>query len=871
MIKRANLAKSESEFTRAYENPRGVDFSEISKSNTRFAYLENMYVDYDGGADAVESIPGFRKIFGYGAKINGIHLQELGERGRFLIVHAGTRLYRLNVSNRDKISNQSPIATLSDTKSHSFSIGHTVYVMDGKAMIYIDGLGVARYVSDDGTAPPYVPTIYENAEKKEERNLLTDRYVQRFKIEDAEKYLYYTKELNFAINDLEKRTCSLMGMPSNFSGSLYIPATTIIDGVEYKVTEVAPYAFLGHKGITAIYGGKNLEYIGKYAFKNCLSLEYAVFHDSLKYIDYSAFCNSSAFTEIYIGVGFQEFAEDAIVNCDIQCINYSGDERDAKKIKGIEQFSDATLNPFSTQSDVRLALPVLGDVATVDEVLVNGEVINHRYVEQYREININFVDKRDVYGTEIVINGKLNVGELSGEAILGCTVNTVYDGRVFLSGNPKLPGYVFYSQEKPIGKIFFSESNYFIDGINNYQVTSMVSANGTLAVFKSDDDGSGCIFCHTAALLNGKKEYPVSYTHGGISNKSSSFVISDDTVFLSDRGLCALEKSTGSGYKELRTRSTNVNRRLLGEDLSSVKMTEWCGYLVLCAGERFYLADSRSRYKTAESFEYEWYFLNGIGTYSEQQRVYRYSPNADGAFEAKPFFADRIAEGVVMSVGREEGGLAYYVEEDGVKYSVYPTDEYADGAFSPARCALGTGKLLFFGTESGDLCIFNNDKRGVAPNHVAASDDFDGKEYAELMGDKIHPYFYSFNGRAAKYCLKTASDDCGVPHLTKSTVKHSLVLKCKTYAESSFNISAITDHGRTTELGGYTAGRMTFNDINFANLDFSTAPYAIIPIPENERGWVEKQLVLYGENFRAPFGICSFTYRYKIKGKLKYV
>lgn len=871
MIDRTNLAKSKSEFTRAYENLRGVDFSETGKSNTRFAYLENMYVDYGGGADAVESIPGFRKIFGYGTKINAIHLQDLGSSGKFLIVHAGKNLYRFNINDRDDITAQEPIATLANARSHSFSYGTKLYVMDGKRMIQIDRLGVAKYVSDDGDAPPYIPTLYEDAEKKEERNLLTEKYIQKFNIVNREKYWYSTKGLSFAPIDSEKRCCSLIGMPRDLFGDLHIPATTIIDGIEYKVTEVAPSAFLGQEGITAVYGGKNLEYIGKYAFKNCSGLKHAVFHDSLKYIDYSAFCNSSALTEIYIGVGFEEFAEDAVINCNIRYIHYSGDERSAQKIKGLEQFDKATVCLFSTQRDVRYGFPVLGDAKTVDEILVNGKATDLGFTYEDGVVNMYFPDKTASYGAEITIKGTLNESDVTKEAILGCTVSTAYDGRIFLSGSPNFPGYVFYSVEKPGGKLFFSEKDCFIDGIGNYQVTSLMSANGALSVFKSDDDGSGSIFCHTASIVDGRKEYPITYTHGGISNKNSSFVISDDAVFLSSAGLCALENTSGTSFKELRIRSSNVNRKLLNEDLASVNMTEWCGYLILCAGERFYLADSRSKYKTSDSFEYEWYFLNGIGTYSKDNRVYRYSPLPNNGFEAKISFADMIVEGTIMSVGTKGGGVAYYVEEEGTKYSIYPTDEYTGGVFSPACFALGVGELLFFGTESGDLCIFNNDKRGVAPYYISINADFVPEEYAELMGDKIHPYFYAFDKRAARYSLKTASDDCGVPHLTKSTTKHSLVIKCKNFAESTFNIAAITDHGEAVELGKYAMNKMTFNDINFGNFDFSTAPYAIFPVPENEKRWIEKQIAIYGENFRAPFGICSFTYRYKIKGNLKYV
>lgn len=870
MTNRVNLAKSKSEYTRAYEKPRGVDFSEIENTGTKLSYIENMYVDYDGGADAIETIPGYRPLYSYGEWINAIHLQDLGERGKYLLIHSGTSLFRFNIEDRDSLKNQEMIAVLEDRKSHSFSVGEFTYIMDGTSMLQIDSNGVTRKVSDNGEAPPHIPVTYENGIKKEGRNLLTDKYVQKFDITSTEKYAFYTKGLTFAVNDEKNRCCSVTGGQKDYNGDLYIPSFAIIDGIEYKVTEVAPSAFRGYTSITSVYGGANLEYIGKYAFMDCPCLEYAVFQNALKHIDYCAFCNSAAFREIYIGLGFEKFEENAIMNCDITFFHYAGDEHDAEKIIGIDQFSDANFYYLSVPRDVRFGFPINGDVATVDEVLIGGEATSYIYYPQYKELCVHHIDRFSLLGKEVIIKGTLKKGQLSADAILGCTVSCAHDGRIFLSGNPKLPSHVFYSPKNPIQGTFFSESDYFTDGVVNSPITALLSANGSLNVFKSQDDGSGSIFCHTASGSDEKNPYPVTYTYGGITGSRAAYVISDDAVFLSQDGLLALEKVSTNGYRELSCRSLSVNRRLLEEKLSRISITEWCGYLVLCTGERFYLADRRNNAKSSQSDEYDWYFLNHIGIYVSGDRVYRYSPSPRGPHSAHPTLQDERAHGTVMSV-MEHDELLFYVEgEDGIKYSVYPTDEFADGFFAPAVYALGVDKLLFFGTESGHICVFNNDKRGVAPDYISSAKDFDKESYAEIMGDKIHPYFYTFDNRPIKCSIKTASDDCSIPHLSKSTVKHSLVVKCKNYAEGGFIAEAVTDHGKPSFLGKYSTSRMIFSDMNFGNLNFTTAPYSIIQIPENERNWVEKQLLFSSDCFRCPFGICSITYRYKIKGNIKY-
>jgi hypothetical protein len=45
--------------------------------------------------------------------------------------------------------------------------------------------------------------------------------------------------------------------------------------------------------------------------------------------------------------------------------------------------------------------------------------------------------------------------------------------------------------------------------------------------------------------------------------------------------------------------------------------------------------------------------------------------------------------------------------------------------------------------------------------------------------------------------------------------------------------------------------------------------YFTIPINEKEKNWIEKQINIYSDGYNAPIGICSITYRYTIKGRIK--
>ena len=73
-----NLLRQRDEYARYFDNFRGVDFSSdhTEVADNRFAYLVNMYRDYDSGeGGAVETIPGFRRVReSDGSLIYGLHV-----------------------------------------------------------------------------------------------------------------------------------------------------------------------------------------------------------------------------------------------------------------------------------------------------------------------------------------------------------------------------------------------------------------------------------------------------------------------------------------------------------------------------------------------------------------------------------------------------------------------------------------------------------------------------------------------------------------------------------------------------------------------------------------------------------------------------
>ena len=69
---------TKNEYTVTYSGMRGVDFGACADSDRgRFAYLENMYRDYDAtGGVCTESIPGYRSLAHLSGRINSMIMQK---------------------------------------------------------------------------------------------------------------------------------------------------------------------------------------------------------------------------------------------------------------------------------------------------------------------------------------------------------------------------------------------------------------------------------------------------------------------------------------------------------------------------------------------------------------------------------------------------------------------------------------------------------------------------------------------------------------------------------------------------------------------------------------------------------------------------
>jgi hypothetical protein len=213
---------------------------------------------------------------------------------------------------------------------------------------------------------------------------------------------------------------------------------------------------------------------------------------------------------------------------------------------------------------------------------------------------------------------------------------------------------------------------------------------------------------------------------------------------------------------------------------------------------------------------------------------FAYEDNENGYENSKKF--------IYYTVEYDEDGAlhCYLCDSDG---------EMTGGDFHPASALCSANDLLFFGTSCGDLCCFNTDKRDENGN--------------------IDVKYYTFDNRRYTSGFVTISDNCSIPHLTKTTVKRSLCALFKNFGAGKIKVGVHTDRVGWKTVAETNASVFAFDDVEFDNFTFHTERRTIIPIYEKEKRWVEKQYRVFSDEYKRPFGIFNLSYRYKVAGRIK--
>lgn len=923
-----------STYTQHYSNFIGVDLSSDARSvaRNRLAYAVNMWRDYESEqGEAIETFPGFRRLVRGLGVVHGLFAYRAKSGDEYLVVHAGTRLYcfeseSVAAKDDEKLTEAAALdkVELEDGDSQGFIFNNNLYILDGKHFVVVSSVtdkdGATSVTASDVNA--YVPTTYYDGKPYEQRNMLIDEAyeeVSEVKKESSSmtyyQYIDRPPEGRYQIGSREVKGLSDLYKPQGLN--------LVISKPDYKIF-ISDEAFINEQGIknVDVIGLEHIQ-IGASAFKGCSNLENVrifVKHNSMHEfssveIAANAFsdCSSLSSIEIYCKkMNCNIFTYDDTFPNDVTLtiIDYTETEfqyREEEELNVAIELSEI-VTEIKSVIDVKSNKPIERFTPVTGTIEYDGK--------QLECIKLVKVQDKDVHGNvkvHVVLHpihfttienvknfhdGNLDYEGTGVEAINGCTKSAVFDGRIFLTGNPALPNTVFYSNRNLTGAndpTYWGAYNYFNDGDGNTPNVDLLSTPSMLMVLKNNTVQDGSVYYHVPAYNEDEysrdlvpKIYPSTAGAAGIGSAGNTVPgttacnFLDDPVFLSTRGLEAVGKQTVNLERTLTHRSSNIDRLLVKEDLSKASLAEWKGYLVICCEGKFYLADSRQMHQHPDgSYQYEWYYLEGLGCYEDYYGGYRYLDSWYAIDEEGRSLADCILIGgkklsdvyALSDTGKYEGGakdilVLTAIKPDGREFYFYAAGNYAldpvdeervgSGVFYPATKILVIGDRLFFGTAGGDVCVINTDKRGV-------SDDFDG----DIGTDRISTRWYTFHGVSYPSICVTRLDDCSKKSLAKSTVPGTAVARFKMMPGSRVRANVSLNGRDFKKVGEAFVSRYDAADIRFDNFSFTENEDAVVVLRELTRNWVDKQYSFVSDGFREPFGLYELSYLYNVKGKIR--
>lgn len=851
--KKKNLIRSPDEYTRYYGDLRGVDFSSdhTNVHDQRLAYSINMYKDYSSGeGNAIETIPGFRRRFqaprtvtrsgtGY-EKIHGIHefetVDEKGLRDRDIIVHAGTHLY-LWKNYPD---------TVNVVKQESYLIPEEKIIELKEPAAEIESIWVGN------ATIPYEYYALTNGGKTLDLTNSPDEYINKIAtISYREAIISETNRLKIGL-DAENGNDDIVMRDAESKSFVFNNRLYIIDGEHYYAISVLINKLQGRKK----YSAEDISTVSKVPtiYRNISVATPPVDIASHEYEQKNLLCDKYIHTYIADGT----------------TVNYPLYDND---------FSSVSVSVYGKAIT---AFSISNGVLTFEEAPKSPDEEN----------------KPETYaGVELTFTKTDNSISRDEAMIKKCTIATTFDKRIFLTGNPNYPNRIWYcGYNNTTGyedATYFGELDYVDDGVENAPITGLIPVADTLAAIKNHAHQDSSVYFHTR-FETSEGIIPVSYPSepglNGIGCLGACVNFLDDPIFISRLGVEAIGQLSVRLERAIEHRSSLIDAKLVNLDLSKARLTEWNGYLVVLASDgKVFLADSRQRY-THDSgvMQYEWYYLEGIGTYEGQVKEYTYSPML---YEAAPksvtiddveyetASASEIYDPLTMKSEnllntaipfsetaniKHEGDFSFIINRtwDGKTYDEYNEPliirkailcehrgGYTGGTFYPATTIVTIDDNIFFGCDNGVICSFNFDKR-----------DLDGTFYAKD---------YSFDNRTIYCGIATKMDNCGVPHLTKSTIKKSTVIKTKAMRASVAKVKIRTNNKGYESLARVTSRVFGFDDMDFSDFSFISTDQTIFAIKEKEKHWVEKQHWIYSDEFCRPFSVNYVAFRYKISGRIK--
>jgi len=206
----------------------GLSATPDAPERERLAVCENLIRDYAAGAGgALSTVPGFRAVAALSGAIHGIWAH-----GGALLVHAGTRLYRVTGEN----TATALTGTLADADSTAFEADGRFYLLDGARFQALSGSVLAPVPADP-------PAVEENGKAVASPSFLTTRTRRIWNVTEG------------AEPDVTP-AAALSGSPAVYVGAdSFVEAPQSAGRVDVGAYHGAPVSFLAVSGGEVVDGG----------------------------------------------------------------------------------------------------------------------------------------------------------------------------------------------------------------------------------------------------------------------------------------------------------------------------------------------------------------------------------------------------------------------------------------------------------------------------------------------------------------------------------------------------------------------------------------------------------------------------------------
>lgn len=235
--------------------------------------------------------------------------------------------------------------------------------------------------------------------------------------------------------------------------------------------------------------------------------------------------------------------------------------------------------------------------ASAKPPVVTGEdniLVEYTAATQSGAVNAFFDSKTvSIYGTGLI--NSIFVG--------GCSDDN-YASRVWYSavGDPS----------------YFPDLNYFVAGSNDTKIMGLIKVGEFLGVVKQGNDIDATIYLAYPMSFDSNTAYAVKQSVTGIGALSNRCFanLEDESLFLSQEGVMAIEPTIDTAERQIKNRSYFVNKKLLAEsNLDKAFSYVWNGFYMLCVNNHVYLLDGSQKQSWANektNLQYEAYYWENI-------------------------------------------------------------------------------------------------------------------------------------------------------------------------------------------------------------------------------------------------------------------